>query len=212
MMSLAPIFAVALALPSMWRPYPIDVRRFKVLERDSGPSNYYRVIDEQPQSFIRGVYETPSGTVTLFSAVPDELRRGVRRMRWRWRALVLPLGGNECVAGRGDSAANVYVTWKRGLRWYSLKFVWSSEAARNTTCNGIRSPLVFSDSIVLRSGGPLGVWHDEEIDPDALFREHFADGDPDAKVPELQGIGLMSDGDQTRSLSAADYAGFILYK
>jgi len=28
----------------------------------------------------------------------------------------------------------------------------------------------------------------------------------------LQGIGIMSDGDQTGSMSAADYAGFVLFK
>ena len=42
--------------------------------------------------------------------------------------------------------------------------------------------------------------------------EHFAGGDPGAEVPELQGIGVMSDGDQTGSISAADYAGFVLFK
>ena len=40
----------------------------------------------------------------------------------------------------------------------------------------------------------------------------FAGGDPGADVPELQGIGVMSDGDQTGSISAADYAGFVLFK
>ena len=45
-----------------------------------------------------------------------------------------------------------------------------------------------------------------------LFRQHFTNGDPRSEVPELQGIGLMSDGDQTGSISAADYAGFVLYK
>ena len=29
-------------------------------------------------------------------------------------------------------------------------------------------------------------------------------------VPDFVGIGLMSDGDQTNSVSAADYAGFVL--
>ena len=29
-------------------------------------------------------------------------------------------------------------------------------------------------------------------------------------VPDLVGVGLMSDGDQTKSISAADYTGFEL--
>jgi len=37
-----------------------------------------------------------------------------------------------------------------------------------------------------------------------------AGGNPNADVPDLVGLGLMSDGDQTRSTSAADYATFQL--
>jgi len=194
------------------RAFPVDVHDFKVLERDSGPRNYYRTMTEVHDEFIRGVYSPSLKTVTLFAPVPDQLRRGARSFRFRWRALVLPRGGNECVEGRGDSAASVYVAWKRGMRWYSLKLVWSTEAPPGATCNGTRNPFVASDSIVLRTGGPTGVWQEEEIDPDALFRAHFEGGRADAEVPELQGIGILTDGDQTHSVSAADYAGFILYK
>jgi Protein of unknown function (DUF3047) len=194
------------------RAYPIDLRSFKVLERDSGPRNYYRNMSEAEGRFIRGVYNPSLSTVTLFAEVPDELRRGVRSFRFRWRALVLPRGGNECLPGYGDSAANVYIAWKRGLRWYSIKLVWSTDAPAGESCTGARNPFVASDSIVLRGGGPTGVWQEEEVDPDALFRTHFEGGRADAEVPELQGIGILTDGDQTHSVSAADFAGFVLYK
>jgi hypothetical protein len=194
------------------RSFPVDVRDFKVLERDSGPRNYYRTMFEQPGPFIRGVYNPSLQTVTLFAEVPDEFRRGARLLRFRWRALVLPHGGNECASGRGDGAANVFLAWKRGLRWYSVKLSWSSEGAAGATCTGTRNPFVAADSVILRSGGPTGVWRQEEIDPDALFREHFEGGSATAEVPELQGIGILTDGDQTHSVSAGDYAGFVLYK
>ena len=187
--------------------------KFSVLARDSGPVNYYRTIGAPPQAFIRGVYKPGLETVTLFAEVPEELRRGVRLVRWRWRALVLPREGDECAGGnRSDSAANVYLTWKRGLRWYSLKFIWSTQAQVGATCAGKRNPFVAQDSVVLRSGGPIGVWRDEEIDPQRLFREHFEGGDPTAELPDLAGIGIMSDGDQTNSASAADYSEFVLFK
>jgi hypothetical protein len=191
----------------------MDVREFRVLQRDSGPRNYYRWVTEgSDEELIRGVYSPQLQTVTLFAPLPEALHRGVRLMRFRWRALVLPRGGNECLDGRGDAAANVYVTWKRGMRWYSLKLVWSTEAAAGATCNVTRNPFVASDSIILRSGQPTGLWYEEEIDPDALFRQHFEGGNPNAEVPELQGIGILTDGDQTRSVSAADFAGFVFYK
>ena len=198
---------------------PLDVHGFRVLGERYDPENprppdptYYRTVDGPQESFIRGVYLPPRPMVTLFREVPDELRHGVRRMQWRWRAHVLPRRGNECASGRGDSAAAVYVTWKRGLRWYSLKFIWSSEAPLGATCNRMRNPLVASDSIVLRTGAASSAWVEETIDPEELFRQHFANGDPAAELPELQGIGVMSDGDQTGSISAADYASFILYR
>jgi Protein of unknown function (DUF3047) len=198
--------------PAGMRAFPIPLGAFRVLERDSGPRTYYRTVAESSESFIRGVYGPSLETVTLFAPVPDDCRRGVRLIRFRWRALVLPRGGNECAAGRGDGAANVYVTWKHGLRWYSVKLVWSTEARVAETCNSTRNPFVASDSIILRSGGPTGVWREEQIDPDALYRSHFEGGRADAEVPELQGIGILTDGDQTHTVSAADYADFVLYK
>jgi hypothetical protein len=69
---------------------------------------------------------------------------------------------------------------------------------------------VAQDTIVLETGGPLGVWADERIDLRGEFRRHFEGGNPNAAVPDLVGIGIMSDGDQTRSESAADYADFVL--
>ena len=102
--------------------------------------------------------------------------------------------------------------WKRGLRWYSLKFVWSTEAPVGATCDIVRNPFVAQDSIVVRSGGPIGVWQDEEVDPQRLFREHFENGDPNAELPELAGVGIMSDGDQTNSASAGDFGSVVLFK
>src|SRR5215470_2607164 len=187
------------------RSFPLEVTRFRVLQRDSGPTSYYWIHGDPAGPFIRGVYKPPLETVTLFADVGDELRAGVDRIRFRWRAWVLPVGGNECVPGQGDGAANVYIAWKRGMRWYSVKLAWSSQAPVGATCDATRNPFVASDTVVLRSGPPIGVWQEEEIDPAALFRAHFEGGNPAAEVPELQGIGILTDGDQTRTLSAADY-------
>src|SRR2546430_5575625 len=105
----------------------------------------------------------------------------------------------------GDSAAVVYISWKRGLKWYSIKYVWSTEALKGAVCDQKRNLFVVQDTVVLESGGPTNVWKEEQIDPSAEFRAHF-EGD----VPDFVGVGLMSDGDQTLSISAADYTGFVL--
>ncbi len=183
----------------------LDVHSFRVVERYSGPVSYYRLIDDPDASYIRAVYRPPLETVTLAAEVPDSLRQRTKAVRWKWRALVLPTKGNECVPGLGDSAAVVYISWKRGLKWYSIKYVWSTEGVKGAVCDQKRNLFVVQDTVVLESGGPTNVWKEEEVDPSAEFRAHF-EGD----VPDFVGVGLMSDGDQTRSISAADYAGFVL--
>src|SRR2546426_988954 len=122
-LALSPLLTAAADGASRVRSFPLDVHEFRVLGQDYDPENpsreaktYYRTIDGADQSFIHSVYVPPMDTVTLFHEVPAQVRHGVRAMRWRWRALALPRNGNECVGGLGDSAAAVYVTWKRGLR------------------------------------------------------------------------------------------------
>jgi hypothetical protein len=61
----------------------------------------------------------------------------------------------------------------------------------------------------LRSGGPAGVWNHESLDLAREFRAHFEDGDPKADVPPLIGLGIMTDGDQTKTASTGDYAAFV---
>ena len=183
----------------------LDVHSFKVVESYSGPVSYYRLIEDPEGAFIRAVYRPPLETVTLAAEVPDSLRQHTKFVQWKWRAQVLPKKGNECVPGLGDSAAVVYISWKRGLKWYSIKYVWSTDGPKGAVCDQKRNLFVVQDTVVLESGGPTNVWKEEQIDPSAEFRAHF-EGD----VPDFVGVGLMSDGDQTRSISAADYMGFTL--
>ena len=188
----------------------IDVRTFGIVASESGPVNYYRFVESPSGTFVRAEYVPPSATSVLGYEIPDEYKRKVASIRWRWRALVLPRGGNECAPKVADSAAVLYVTWRRGLRWYTLKYVWSADAPKGVTCDSRRNLFSAQDTIVVESGAPLGEWKSVEIDPDKEFRAHFAHGDPAADVPKLLGIGIMTDGDQTNSPSSADYGGFSL--
>ncbi len=192
--------------------FPLDVHGWRVIDRESGPVNYYRVINVPDMPYIHSEYVPPMETTVLGYEIPDEQRDAARRLRWTWRAMALPRGGNECLGGHGDSAATVYVTWRRGLRWYTLKYVWSTAAPKASICDRKRNAFVAQDLIVMESGGPVGVWKTEEIDLKNEFRVHFADGDPEAEVPEFKGVAIMSDGDQTNSESSADFGGFVLVR
>jgi hypothetical protein len=207
-----PGLLVALAAGSVWAappsPWSVPVSSFRLIKRVSGPVNYYRV-EAGPPAFIRARYEPGYKTAVVgFDAKEWQVR--ATQLRWKWRAQVLPKGGDECKDGKGDSAAVVYVSWKRGLRYYTLKYVWSAVGARGAVCDKKRNPFLAQDTVLLESGAPLDEWRSVRLDLRAQFRKHFEAGDANAEVPDLFGIGLMSDGDQTGSVSSADFADFTL--
>ena len=214
--SLAALFVTAcvLLVPASARAdeVTVEAKHWQVVKRESGPVSYYTIASEDGQPFIRARYVPGLKTVVLGYQIPDGDRRRIKTVKWKWRAQVLPNGGDECVAGRGDSAAVVYLTWKRGLRYYTLKYVWSAVGQVGRICDSRRNPFVAQDTIIQRSGAAAGTWVSEEIDLASAFRRHFERGDPKADVPSFVGIGLMSDGDQTRSTSAADYGAFVLVR
>jgi len=210
---LALAFAASTLAEDPARPHGrLDVRAFRPVEGpSSGPAVYYHVLEDPPDgAVLQGLYRPGLETVTMGVEVPPELRQRARYLRWRWRALAFPRGGDECRPGRGDSAASVVVAFKRGLKWYMLKYVWSPMSPLGATCDRKRSLMLARDTIVLERGGAPGTWLTERVDVRQAFRDHFADGDPDAPVPDLVGVAVMTDGDQTRSESSAEWADFEL--
>jgi hypothetical protein len=185
------------------------VEKWRLVESQSGPVNYYSLLRDADRPFIRGSYQPPNKKAVFGFEVPEAGRSRVQRLDWNWRAIKLPLMADECSAKKGDSPAVLYVTWRRMLRWYSLKYVWSATRPVGTVCDRRRNAFVAQDTVVLESGGPLGVWKHEALDLAREFRTHFEDGDPNADVPPLIGLGVMTDGDQTKTESTGDYADFV---
>jgi hypothetical protein len=190
----------------------LDVCRWKVVGRESGPVNYYQSVNDPTLPFVHAHYVPPEATTVLGFEVGEADRRRATAVTWQWRAMTLPVGGDECAEGKGDSAAVVYLTWKQTLRWYTLKYVWSAVGKRGAVCGRKRNPFVAQDTIILESGAPLGAWKTETVDLRREFRNHFDNGDANGDVPDFVGVGIMTDGDQTKSESAADYAGFVLQR
>lgn len=190
----------------------LDVHGFRVVKDHSGPVDYYQVIDEKDprDSFIHASYRPGLETVTLGYEVPEQMRHGVKLLRWTWRAVALPVGGNDCVDGKADSAAAVYVSFKRGLKWYTLKYVWAATGRPGQSCMQQDNIFVAQKALVLEAGGPANAWRTETVDIEADFRRAFEGGNANAEVPPFAGVGLMSDGDQTGSFSAADYKDFVV--
>jgi Protein of unknown function (DUF3047) len=189
-------------------PWSLPLQEFRVVTRVSGPVNYYKVLPGPP-AHIRSRYE-PGLKTAVVGYDFKEWQARATQLRWRWRALELPTGGDECKPGKGDSAAVVYVSWKRGLRYYTLKYVWSAVGQRGAVCDKKRNPFLAQDTVIMETGPHRSEWRRVELDLQAEFRKHFEGGDASAEVPDLFGIGLMSDGDQTGSVSSADFADFTL--
>jgi hypothetical protein len=196
------------------RPQPIslDVRAFRPAEGPkSGPAVYYEVIQEDTAPpMLRGSYRPGLDTVSMGVEIPEGLKQRARKLRWRWRPRAFPSRGDECQPGRGDSAASVSVAFKRGLKWYVLKYVWSTTGPMGAVCDRKRTIFLARDTIVLESGGKPGTWLTEMIDVRKSFIDHFADGDANASVPDFVGVAVMTDGDQTQSESSADWSSFEL--
>jgi hypothetical protein len=210
MMALAAFLVVAQI--STTPAITIGASDWQVVREQSGPQNYYTVVTEGGATFIRSQFVAGYKTTVVGWKTPPAERQRVKKVRWSWRALKLPSGGDECVAGKGDSAAVVYLTWKRMLRYYSLKYVWSTAGTKGKICSSKRNLFVAQDTIILEAGGPVGVWKNEDVDLVTEFRRHFEGGDPHAAIPDFVGIGLMSDGDQTHSESSADFGEFTLLR
>lgn len=124
-----------------------------------------------------------------------------RFLSWRWRARVLPRGGDERKKGTNDSAAGLYVCFKGFVSLpYCIKYVWSSTVPAGTVLD---SPHRKATKIVVLRSGPekLGVWVDEKRDVYADYLKVF--GAKTVKTPV--GIAVLTDSDDTRSRAAADY-------
>jgi hypothetical protein len=202
------VVGIAVAQPAEETKF--DLREFRVLERESGSTNYYRVVEGADAQVLEARYRPSLESVTLGMKLPESLRAKVKRVQWRWRVLALPKEGNDCVDEKADSAAGVFLTFKRGLKYYNLKFVWATDAPKGQVCDSRRGLFHARDTIILQSGGPLNVWVDEQIDPRLEFLKHFQPDGSLEDVPDLVGIGIMTDGDQTQSAAEADYTQFTV--
>ena len=200
------VLAAVAADPAATQIVPLPVAHFKKIDRDSGKDNYFQVVTEAGDDLIAADYKPGQESETYGTDLPEALRQKVLEVRWRWRGRTFPTGGDDCAHGVADSAAGVFLTFHSGLKWTLLKYIWSEKRPVGDLCDKRNSPFLRRQTTVLESGGPLGTWHSEALDPKGEFVKHF--GGKREDVPDFVGIGLLTDGDQTKTSSAADYGDF----
>lgn len=130
-------------------------------------------------------------------------------LSWRWRAKVLPEGGDERIGSRNDSSVAVYVVLDQNFIGVpkTLKYVWSTTLPVGThhRRDGIGRPHV----IVLESGTEkLGEWVEESVDVYADYVRFFGKTPPRKAV----GIGILTDGNATGTDSKGDYDDFMVHR
>jgi len=202
--------AVLLQLAVAATALAIDPADFQVVQQSSGPVSYYQVRSGPEGRMLSASYQWPLETVVLGFAAPDEFRRSLSALRWRWRVARFPPGADDCRPEVGDAAAGVFATFRAGLKWYVIKYVWNSGGAAGRSCVLADGIFFAKRVVVLRAGGETEAWAEERVDPRADFARLF--GRPIEQVPDFVGIGVLTDGDAVRAASAGDYAGFQLIR
>lgn len=186
----------------------VDLNTFEVFKEDSGPVNYYSLSSEDGVPVLRAAYRPGLGNVVLFAKVPSKVRQAVTSVSWRWRVHALPRDANDCGPGASDAAASVFIAYKAGLKLMVIKYVWSTVGTVGSSCQSTRGWFFDRDTTLVQVGGPIDEWTSYSVDPRREFVKHY--GGKLEDVPDFVAIGVMTDGDNSQSPAAADYADFVV--
>ncbi|MBS1985845.1 MAG: DUF3047 domain-containing protein [Bdellovibrionales bacterium] len=169
----------------------------------NGKTDYY-VEKEGTNSFLRGHFLPDTDGKPIHRTVRWNTDK-FPYLQWRWRVNRFPKGAKVQVDGKRDAAAQIYVVWKIGGRGYSLKYIWAeSDPVGLSFGEGRWNPIGRLFSQVIRSGGATATWQTETRNVRQDFEKAF-----DKKPPaEAEGIGVLTDGDGTKTEPEGDYDDF----
>jgi hypothetical protein len=167
----------------------------------SGAEGVYRIEVESGYRFLHARAENrgvPIGLEYVFN--PKKLRH----LSWRWRLRTLPSGADERNAAKHDAAAQVYVVFDNQYWPRVIKYIWSASLPVGTR---FTNPLYDRGRVVVLKSGPSdrSMWQEEKVNFYAEYRKFFGN-----EPGEVQGIGLLTSSDSTKSVAAADYDDFVL--
>jgi len=132
---------------------------------------------------------------------------------WSWRAIDLPLYGDESIREFCDTPASIAIVLKLS-KWRprSIKYTWSS----TLECGLVtKSPFAIwpsrTDIIVLKSGKNKGKnWQMEKRN---VLKDYLSLYDKkEIKSLTIEAIVIMTDSDNTKSMSSADYRSMFFSK
>jgi hypothetical protein len=212
---LAPVLAAAVLGFSARDPLVLEnfeggpVRGFpagwKARGFEQGEKPPYWIEEENGNRFLRA--EDRGENVMLYKEVRWSAQE-YPYLSFRWRIRAVPEGADERIEDRADSAAGLYLSYRRklGIVPESVKFVWSAAIAAGSAFRrpGIGMPW----TVVAGSGEPDGSWRTFVFRTEDVYRRTFGKDPGDRPI----GIGLLSDANSTGSLAAADYDDILVYR
>lgn len=175
--------------PTKWRSGSDEARKI------------YRIDAENDNRFLRAYADKVAVHIGLQHEFEPQQQQ---RLSWRWRVIAFPHGADERRADKHDAAAQFYVVFDSRYVPRVIKYVWSRSLPVGTR---FVNPLYGRGRVVILRSGPSesGKWHQEEVNFYDDYRKLFGQ-----EPGNVQGIGILTSSDATKSLAGADYDDFIL--
>lgn len=186
------------AFPAGWRTK--EASEMSAAKR----SKSYVVEQDGPRKILHAVYR--DRTFTIGKAVKGWDLAEYPILRFEWKAVHLPKGGNEDSMSKNDCAASVYAFWDVGFPYYvdSIKYTWSSSLPVGTR---IKKRLGHDVVVVRESGATnLSQWRTVQVNVKADYERLFGKD----QAPGPSGVAVLTDADATESAAEAYYADFRL--
>lgn len=188
--------------------FSLPIQQFTKIDMMSGDKNYYEIMtSDSGLEYIHSHYVPSTKVVRYGYKFPDTMRN-VTRVSWMWRVVTPPEGADERIKGLNDSGCAVYFIFKDNIKTYCIKYVYSSVVPEGTTIR--KDPALYPIQQMYMvvantwSTNDKGQWKKVVVDVRSDFKRIYKV----EKCPELKGIGILSDGDATKSVVVADYADF----
>jgi len=172
------------------------------VRKDDG-KEVYRVQEESRRHFLRAVSK---GLGIQAGRETEQWNLATHPvLAWSWRPREFPRGADERESNTNDSALAVYMAVPhskiRGPK--AVKYIWSEKVPVGTR---LSSNSGLTQVRVLRSGPPKSrdAWVEERVNVRDEWKAAFKESD----TPKPGGIAVLTDGDDTKSTAAGDYANF----
>ena len=163
----------------------------------------YRIVQEDGRVVVKAHAKAAASGLTrkiTFNPV------AYRYLKWSWKVASTVAGGNEQTRQGDDYAGRVYVIFPGRFFWQmrALNYIWANKLPK-----GEFVPNAFTSNAMMLAveSGPakVGLWVYEERDILADYRTVFGE-----EPPEAGGIAIMTDTDNTGTVTTAWYGDITL--